>query len=104
VSIGDRFRFGTAELVVTQPRLPSLKLGIRMGRDEFVAAGGLWALAADEVAGRPFTSAFDPWVGVDGLSGLFLDGTRAVCSAGRSAVVGFCIRAGGTWDHARSQR
>jgi MOSC domain-containing protein YiiM len=36
VSIGDRFRFGTAELVVTQPRIPCFKLGIRMGRDEFV--------------------------------------------------------------------
>ena len=37
VSIGDRFRIGTAELVVTQPRLPCFKLGIKMGRDEFVA-------------------------------------------------------------------
>jgi MOSC domain-containing protein YiiM len=36
VSIGDRFRFGTAELVVTQPRLPCFKLGIKMGREEFV--------------------------------------------------------------------
>jgi MOSC domain-containing protein YiiM len=36
VSIGDRFRVGTAELVVTQPRLPCFKLGIKMGRDEFV--------------------------------------------------------------------
>jgi MOSC domain-containing protein YiiM len=36
VSIGDCFRFGTAELVVTQPRLPCFKLGIKMGRDEFV--------------------------------------------------------------------
>ncbi len=36
VSIGDRFRFGTAEVVVTQPRLPCFKLGIRMRRDEFV--------------------------------------------------------------------
>ena len=31
VSIGDHFRFGTAELVVTQPRLPCFKLGIKMG-------------------------------------------------------------------------
>jgi MOSC domain-containing protein YiiM len=37
VSIGDRFRVGTAELVVTQPRLPCFKLGIKMGRDTFVA-------------------------------------------------------------------
>jgi MOSC domain-containing protein YiiM len=36
VSVGDRFRIGTAELVVTQPRLPCFKLGIKMGRDEFV--------------------------------------------------------------------
>ena len=36
VSIGDRFQVGTAELVVTQPRLPCFKLGIKMGRDEFV--------------------------------------------------------------------
>jgi len=36
VSVGDRFRVGTAELVVTQPRLPCFKLGIRMGRDLFV--------------------------------------------------------------------
>ena len=36
VNVGDRFRIGSAELVVTQPRLPCFKLGIRMGRDEFV--------------------------------------------------------------------
>jgi MOSC domain-containing protein YiiM len=36
VSVGDRFRIGTAELVITQPRLPCFKLGIKMGREEFV--------------------------------------------------------------------
>jgi MOSC domain-containing protein YiiM len=36
VSVGDRFRVGTAELVVTQPRIPRFKLGIKIGRDEFV--------------------------------------------------------------------
>ena len=36
VSVGDRFRVGTAELVVTQPRLPCFKLGLKLGRDEFV--------------------------------------------------------------------
>jgi MOSC domain-containing protein YiiM len=36
VSVGDRFQIGTAELVVTQPRLPCFKLGLRMGRGEFV--------------------------------------------------------------------
>lgn len=36
VAVGDRFRVGTAELVVTQPRLPCYKLGIRFGRKEMV--------------------------------------------------------------------
>jgi MOSC domain-containing protein YiiM len=36
VHIGDRFRVGTAELVVTQPRLPCYKLGIKFGRDDMV--------------------------------------------------------------------
>lgn len=34
VRIGDRFRIGTAELVVTQPRMPCYKLGIRLGRQD----------------------------------------------------------------------
>ena len=32
VWIGDRYRVGTAELVVTQPRMPCFKLEIRLGR------------------------------------------------------------------------
>ena len=36
VHIGDRFRIGTAELRVTQPRVPCYKLGIRFGRPEMV--------------------------------------------------------------------
>jgi len=36
VQIGDRFRVGTAELSVTQPRVPCYKLGIRFGRPEMV--------------------------------------------------------------------
>src|SRR3954468_12333431 len=32
IRIGDRFRIGSAEFVVTQPRLPCYKLGIRFGR------------------------------------------------------------------------
>lgn len=36
VNIGDRFRIGAAELVVTQPRLPCYKLGIKFGRDDMV--------------------------------------------------------------------
>jgi MOSC domain-containing protein YiiM len=34
--IGDRYRVGTAELVVTQPRTPCYKLGIRFGRPDMV--------------------------------------------------------------------
>jgi MOSC domain-containing protein YiiM len=36
VAVGDRFRVGTAQLVVTQPRLPCYKLGIRFGRKEMI--------------------------------------------------------------------
>ena len=36
VHIGDRFRIGTTELIVTQPRLPCYKLGIKFGTQEMV--------------------------------------------------------------------
>jgi MOSC domain-containing protein YiiM len=36
VNIGDRFSVGSAEVVVSQPRLPCYKLGIRFGSDEMV--------------------------------------------------------------------
>jgi MOSC domain-containing protein YiiM len=36
VRIGDRYRVGTTELVVTQPRMPCYKLGIRFGRPDMV--------------------------------------------------------------------
>lgn len=36
VWIGDRFRVGTTELVVTQPRMPCYKLGIRFDRPDMV--------------------------------------------------------------------
>jgi MOSC domain-containing protein YiiM len=36
VNIGDRFRIGTVKLMVTQPRLPCYKLGIRFGRPDMV--------------------------------------------------------------------
>jgi MOSC domain-containing protein YiiM len=43
VNIGDRFRIGTAELMVTEPRMPCYKLGIRFGRSDilkrFLASG-----------------------------------------------------------------
>jgi MOSC domain-containing protein YiiM len=36
VRIGDRLRVGSAEFVVTQPRMPCFKLGIRFGRPGMV--------------------------------------------------------------------
>jgi MOSC domain-containing protein YiiM len=36
LNLGDRFRIGEAELVVTQPRMPCYKLGIKFGRDDIV--------------------------------------------------------------------
>ena len=36
IAIGDRFRIGTAELIVTQPRLPCFKLGIRFDDPQMV--------------------------------------------------------------------
>ena len=36
VHIGDRFRIGSAEVMVTQPRLPCYKLGIRFGRTDIL--------------------------------------------------------------------
>src|SRR5712692_6550760 len=44
VRLGDRFSVGTAEVAVTQPRLPCYKLGVRFGSDDmvkrFLASGG----------------------------------------------------------------
>jgi MOSC domain-containing protein YiiM len=36
VRIGDRFEVGTAELQVTDPRMPCYKLGVRFDRDDMV--------------------------------------------------------------------
>jgi MOSC domain-containing protein YiiM len=36
VHLGDRFAAGSAEVVVTQPRLPCYKLGVRFGSDDMV--------------------------------------------------------------------
>jgi MOSC domain-containing protein YiiM len=36
VHIGDRMRIGSAEVVVTQPRLPCYKLGIKFGQPDMV--------------------------------------------------------------------
>jgi MOSC domain-containing protein YiiM len=36
VNIGDRFRIGSVGLIVTQPRMPCYKLGVRFGRADIV--------------------------------------------------------------------
>src|SRR5260370_13745559 len=36
VHLGDRFAVGSAEVVVTQPRLPCYKLGVRFESDDMV--------------------------------------------------------------------
>lgn len=36
VNIGDRFRIGSAEVMVTQPRFPCFKLNLKFGRDDMV--------------------------------------------------------------------
>jgi len=36
INIGDKFRVGTAEVMVTQPRMPCYKLGIRFGRADIL--------------------------------------------------------------------
>lgn len=36
IHIGDRFRIGSAEVIVTQPRMPCYKLGIRFGRNDII--------------------------------------------------------------------
>lgn len=35
-NIGDRFRIGSAEFVVTQPRLPCYKLAVKFNRDDII--------------------------------------------------------------------
>jgi MOSC domain-containing protein YiiM len=55
VAVGDRFRIRTAELVVTQPRVPCYKLGLRFGREDmvkrFLASGRTGYYLAVEVEG-----------------------------------------------------
>jgi MOSC domain-containing protein YiiM len=59
VHIGDEFRVGTARLVVTQPRLPCYKLGLRFGDPHmvkaFLQAGkpGIYFAVLDEGAVGP---------------------------------------------------
>jgi hydrogenase-4 component B len=56
-------------------------LAVQAAGCALLAAGGIWALAVDGSAGAAFSSAFDPRVGIDGLTGLFLGTLGAVGAA-----------------------
>ena len=58
-----------------------------------VGLAGFWALGSGDTLGATFASSFDPRVGVDGLSGLFL-GTLGLVAAPRS-----CSRSGTCGRH-----
>jgi MOSC domain-containing protein YiiM len=36
INIGDKFRIGTADVMVTQPRMPCYKLGLKFGRPDII--------------------------------------------------------------------
>ena len=36
VCLGDRFKIGTAEVVITQPRIPCFKLNLKFDRDDMI--------------------------------------------------------------------
>ena len=75
-------------------------LGLQAAGCAAIGAGGLWALAAGDASGSAFTSAFDPRIGIDPLSGLFLGilgavgaaalvfATRYLGASGRGRAVG----------------
>jgi hydrogenase-4 component B len=74
-------------LTIARPSF-TVGLAVQAAGCGLFAAGGLWALFADGVAGSGFSSLFDPRVGVDGLTGLFL-GVLGVVGA---AAIVFAIR------------
>src|SRR5438128_9726009 len=58
VHLGDRYSLGSAEVVVTQPRLPCYKLGVRFGSDDMVKrflasgrSGFYWAVIREGEVG-----------------------------------------------------
>jgi MOSC domain-containing protein YiiM len=60
MNIGDRFRIGSAEVMVTQPRMPCYKLGIRFGRTDIIRR-----FLASERTGFYFSVLKEGEVGVD---------------------------------------
>ncbi|HEY9500692.1 MAG TPA: MOSC domain-containing protein [Pyrinomonadaceae bacterium] len=60
MNIGDRFRIGSAEVMITQPRMPCYKLGIRFGRTDIIKR-----FLASERTGFYFSVQKEGEVGVD---------------------------------------
>jgi MOSC domain-containing protein YiiM len=98
VHVGDRLRVGSAEVVVTQPRLPCYKLGVRFGRDDivrrFLASGrtGFYLAVAregDVGAGDPVEIlARDPWgLTVGDVTRLYVRDKRNVAQLRRAVEV-----------------
>jgi MOSC domain-containing protein YiiM len=98
VSIGDRFRIGSAEVTVTVPRMPCYKLGIKFGRADivkrFLASGrtGFYFSvgregevgAGDEV--EPLGRAEDDGVTVAEVAGLYARGRGDVETLRRAVM------------------
>lgn len=66
INIGDRFRIGSAEVMVTQPRMPCYKLGIRFGRTDIIKG-----FLASERTGFYLSVLKEGEVGVDDAFELF---------------------------------
>jgi MOSC domain-containing protein YiiM len=89
VRVGDRLRVGTAEFVVTRPRMPCFKLGIRFGRPDIVKRfwdagrpGFYLAIAAEGVieAGDAITIHPATWTAPT-MASVFADVRRTCCLA-----------------------
>ena len=79
---------GCGGAMAAAARTVAAGLAAQAAGSALLAAGGLAALASGDAAGAAFTSAFDPRLGVDGLSGLFL----AVLGTVGAAACLFAVR------------
>lgn len=73
VNIGDKFRVGTAVIMVTEPRMPCFKLGLRFGRSDIIRK-----FLKSERTGFYFAVLEEGEVGVGDLFELIEKNTRGV--------------------------
>ena len=73
LNIGDKFRVGSAAVMVTEPRMPCYKLGIRFGRSDMIQR-----FLASERTGFYFAVLQEGEVGVDDPIELIESGERSV--------------------------